>query len=103
MHDQVGLVEGGGEEPLVALEFQLTRHHAVGIGQHAVGGHDDVAVDAQFRHPRCLARPRYSEIVCTTLFSGRLLTVGSFMSLMTASSNSGRVFTGALALICTTL
>ena len=27
MHDQVGAVEGGGEELLVALELQFVRHH----------------------------------------------------------------------------
>ena len=46
MHDQVGGIEGGGEKPLVALELQLHRHHAIGVRQHAVGGDDDVAVDA---------------------------------------------------------
>ena len=50
MHDQVGVVEGGGEELLVALEFQFVRHHATGIRQHSVGGHDDIAVNAERRH-----------------------------------------------------
>ena len=103
MHDQVGRIEGGREEPLVTLEFQLGRHHAIGVRQHAVRGHDDVAVDVQCCHGVVACGLRYSEMVCTTLFSGRLLTVGSFMSLMKLSSNSARVFTGALGLMCTTL
>ena len=52
MHDQVGAVEGGGEELLVALEFQFVRHHAIGVRQHAVRRHDDIAFDAQRRHRR---------------------------------------------------
>jgi hypothetical protein len=47
VHDQVGAVEGGGEEPFVALEFELVRHHVIGVGQHAVAGNDDIAFNAQ--------------------------------------------------------
>ena len=50
MHDQLGAVEGGGEEPLVALELQLVRHEVVGIRQSAIGGDDDITFDAQRRH-----------------------------------------------------
>ena len=82
VHDQVGAIEGGGEELLVALELQFVRHHAVGVRQHAVGGHDDIAVDAQRRHGVVARR---------MLFRNRLhhagdraaLTVGSLASLMT--------------------
>ena len=35
---------------------------------------------------------RYFETVCTTLETGRLATVGSFKSLATASSYSGKVW-----------
>src|SRR3977135_2063285 len=50
VHDQVGAIEGGREERLVTLEFQLARHHAASVRQHAIGGHDDIALDAQPRH-----------------------------------------------------
>jgi len=48
------------EELLVALEFQLIRHHMRNVRQHAVRRHDDVAFDAQIRHPapRVLFRDR---------------------------------------------
>ena len=101
MHDQVGAIEGGGEELLVALELQFVRHHASGVRQHAVRGHDDVAVDAQIRHRAC--GEVYSEIVCTTLETGRELTVGNLASLRTSSSYCAMVCTGALAIILTTL
>ena len=101
MHDQVGAIEGGVEELLVALEFQFVRHHAGGIRQHAVRRHDDIAVDAQIRH---LSRGEcYSEIVCTTLETGRELTVGSLTSFRSSSSYCGRVCTGAFGIILTTL
>ncbi len=100
MHDQVGAIEGGGEELLVALEFQFVRHQPSGVRQHAVRRHDDIAVDAQIRH---LARRIYSEIVCTTLETGRELTVGSLTSLRISSSYCAMVCTGALAIILTTL
>ena len=102
MQDQVGAVEGGGEERLVALELQFVRHGVAGVGQHAVRGDDDVAFDAQRRHGARVAA-RYSEIVCTTLDTGRELTVGSFRSLTMSSSYCARVSTGALARIATTL
>ena len=101
MHDQVGAVERGGEELLVALEFQLVRHHAIGVRQHAVRRHDDIAVNTQTRH--LCAGQIYSEIVCTTLETGRELTVGSLASLRISSSYCAMVCTGALAFIWTTL
>ena len=52
MDDQIGAVEGGVKELLVALEFQLVRHHVIGARQHAVGGYDDIAFDAKCRHNR---------------------------------------------------
>ncbi len=91
MHDQVGVVEGVGEELLVALELQSVRHHAIGVRQHAVGGDDDVTFDAQRGHRRVELCADYSEIVCTTLETGRELTVGSLASLRTSSSYCGRV------------
>ncbi len=45
----------------------------------------------------------YSVTVCTTLPSGRLLTVGSFMSLTRPASYSANVSNDAFAFICTTL
>src|SRR6267154_1615610 len=95
------MVEGVGEELLVALELQSLRQHAIGIRQHAVPGHDDVTFDAQCRHGFLAAD--YSEIVCTTLETGRELTVGSLASLMTSSSYLAMVCTGDLAFIATTL
>ena len=100
MHDQVGAIKGSGEESLVALELQFVRHDVTGVRQHAVRGNNHVAFDAQ-RH-LCVA-PRYSEIVCTTLETGRELTVGSFRSLTMSSSYWASVCTGALARIATTL
>ena len=97
VHDQVGAVQRGGEEPLVALEFQFVRHHPIGVRQHAVGRHDDVTFDAQRRHRRCRGRQGYCEIVCTTLETGRSLTVGSLASFRSSSSYCGSVCTGALA------
>ena len=99
VHDEVGAIEGGREELLVALEFQFVRHHMRGVRQHAVRRHDDIAFDAQCRHGQ---RPRatvYSEIVCTTLETGRSLTVGNLASLRTSSSYCGSVCTGNLAFI----
>ena len=84
--DQVDLIERRREELLVALEFQRLRHHAARIRQHAVGGHDDITVDAEGRAQRCRDREDYSEIVCTTLDTGRELTVGSLASFKTSSS-----------------
>src|SRR5437016_13225375 len=45
----------------------------------------------------------YCETVCTTLETGRELNAGSFSSLASASSYSLKVWTGILALTCTTL
>ncbi len=101
VHDQVGAIEGGVEELLVAFEFQFIGHHMRGVRQHAVRRHDDIALDAPIRH---LARVEcYSEIVCTTLETGRELTVGSLASFRTSSSYCGSVCTGALGIILTTL
>ena len=102
MHDQVGAVEGGSEKSLVALEFQFIRHHAIGVRQHSVGGHDDIAVNVERRHG-VFALLAYSEIVCTTLETGRELTVGSLASFKTSSSYRAMVSTGSFAFICTTL
>ena len=103
VHDQVSAVQRGGEEPLVALEFQFRRHHPAGIRQHAVGRHDDVTFNAQRRRLRCHGRQSYCEIVCTTLETGRVLTVGNLASFRSSSSYCGNVCTGALATILTTL
>ena len=103
MHDQVGMVEGSSEKSLVALEFQFIRHHAIGVRQHSIGGHDNIAFNAERRHGRFHVLAAYSEIVCTTLETGRELTVGSLASFKTSSSYCGRVCTGAFAFICTTL
>src|SRR5712672_1198576 len=101
MNDQVDAVQRGVEEFLVAFELESLRHHAIGVRQHAVGGDDHIALDAQRRHDR--AWPLYSEIVCTTLETGRELTVGSLASFSSSSSYCGSVCTGVLAFICTTL
>jgi hypothetical protein len=45
----------------------------------------------------------YSETVCTTLPTGRVLATGTFISLTSASSYSGKVCSDVLAFICTTL
>ena len=99
MHDQIGAVEGGGEEFLVALELQFVRHHVGCVRQPAIGGDDDIAFDTQPGH---VAR-NYSEIVCTTLETGREETVGSLTSLTSSCSYCGSTCTGALARIATTL
>ena len=99
VHDQVGAIQRRVEEALVALELQLVRHDVLRIRQHAVGGDDDIAVDAQ-RHGDGGV---YSETVVTTLETGRELTVGSLRSLMTSSSYFAMTCTGALARIATTL
>src|SRR4051794_29362759 len=99
VHDQVGLVERGVEKLLVAFVFQFLRHRALRIRKHAVGGYDDIALDAASRHPG----GRYSEMVCTTLDTGREVTVGSLASFISTSSYCGSVCTGAFGFICTTL
>jgi len=103
VHDQVGPVEGGCEKSLVTFKFQFLRHDTIGVRQHAVGGHDDITVEMKRRHRNSRAGPAYSEIVCTTLETGRELTVGSFTSFMSSSSYCGSVWIGAFAFICTTL
>ena len=100
VQDQVGAVEGGREEPLVALELQFVRHDIAGVRQHAVCRDDDIAFDAQ-THGR--GDGDYSEIVCTTLETGRELTVGSFRSLTTSSSYWAMVCTGVFDFMATTL
>src|SRR3982074_1701235 len=99
VHDQVGTIEGGAEKLVVALELQFIRHHARSVCQHAVGRGDDIAFETQARHG---ARRVYSEIVCTTLETGRALTVGSLASLRTSLSYAAMVCTGALGIIFTT-
>src|SRR5580693_2018685 len=100
VHNQLGGIERRVEKPLVAVELQFVRHHPIGIGEHAVGRHDDVALDAQIRHWEV---GDYSETVVTTLLTGRWLSVGSFASFSSSSSYCGRLSTGALARIATTL
>ena len=102
MQDQVGAVEGGGEERFVALEFQFVRHDIARVGEHAVRGDDDITFDTQRRHDG-VSRTGYSETVWTTLETGRELTVGSFRSLTMSSSYCAIVCTGVLARIATTL
>ena len=89
MDDQVGSIKGSREELLVALEFQRLRHYVPLIRQPSVGGYDDIAFDVECRHS--VLREDYSEIVCTTLDTGRELTVGSLASFKTSSSYCGRV------------
>src|SRR5664279_4382935 len=102
MYEQVGGIEGGCEEPLVALELQFIRHHVIGVCQHAVRRHDDIAVDTQSRHAG-QAGAAYCDTSVTTLDTGRWLSVGSLASFTNCSSYCGRLFTGALARIATTL
>jgi hypothetical protein len=45
----------------------------------------------------------YCETVCTTLLSGRALTAGTFRSLTSSASYSGKVSSFSLAFISTTL
>ena len=75
MHDEVGMLEAGFEEPLVALELQAVGHDAAGVGKHAVRRDDDVAFEPERQ------ATRYSETVVTTELTGRWLTVGSLTSL----------------------
>ena len=51
MHDQRDSVEGGLEEALVRIVANGIRHHATGIGNHAVAGDDNVAFDAAHGDP----------------------------------------------------
>ena len=91
MHDQIDPIERAFEELLVGPELQRIRHDTICVGEHAIGRNDDVAFNTQ-------DDGRYSEMVCTTLESGRVLTVGSFILLVTSSSYLARVCTAALAL-----
>ena len=86
-----------------ALEFQFVRHDMPGIRQHALGRHDHKTFNTKHRRGLPSADRSYSEMVCTTLETGRELTVGSFTSFTSSSSYCGRVSTGAFAFICTTL
>ena len=104
VQDQVGAIEGSSEEALVALELQFVRHDVAGVRELPVRRDDDIAFDAQRRHGFVRsAEAGYSEIVCTTLETGRELTVGSLASFSRSSSYCGMVCTGALARIATTL
>ena len=50
MHDEIGGVEPGFEEFLVAGYFQALRHDAIRRGQHAIGGHDGVSDKTKRTH-----------------------------------------------------
>ena len=89
MNNQVGTIECTIKELLVTFEFQRVRHHVPGVRQHSVGGDDDITFNAESRH--CVLCEDYSEIVCTTLDTGRELTVGSLASFNTSSSYCGSV------------
>ena len=103
MDDEIGVIERGGEELLVALEPQGGRHDVIGISQHAVGGHNDVAFEAERWHDRGRPGRVYCVTSVTTLETGRWLKVGSLTSFNNASSYCGSDCTGALARIATTL
>ena len=49
VHDDRGAVERILEEALIGLVADRIRHLAFGIGEHAVGGNDDIAFDAAHR------------------------------------------------------
>ena len=59
MHDDRGPIELGLQEALIGVVADGIRHHAVAIGDHAVGGNDGVALDAvRSDHPATIAGPR---------------------------------------------
>jgi hypothetical protein len=62
-------------------------------------------VDARHKagHDEDIRRECYSVTVCTTAPTVRLEIVGSFASFTSIASYSGKVSSGALAFICTTL
>jgi hypothetical protein len=86
MNDEIGAIQRRREEPLVALEFQRIRHDAVGIGQHAIGRNNDIALDVMRWHGCAKSPSDYCETSVTTLETGRELTVGSLISLSMAWS-----------------
>ena len=47
MHDQVGMIEPGFEEFLIAGDLQALWHDVIRAGEHAVGGHDGVSHKAK--------------------------------------------------------
>ena len=49
VHDDGGTVERVLEEALIGLIADRIRHLAFGVGEHAVGGNDDIAFDAAHR------------------------------------------------------
>ncbi len=69
----------------------------VNLATMRVSNHEATGAAIMIRASRKCSN--YSETVCTTLLTGRVLATGSFMSLIISSSYSGRVCTGALALI----
>ena len=46
VHDGCGTIEAVLEEALIGVVADRFRHLAFGVGDHAVGGNDDVALDA---------------------------------------------------------
>ena len=59
MHDNRGTVERILEEALIGLVADGLRHLAFGVGEHAVGGNDDIAFDAA--HPAILEDRQVSQ------------------------------------------
>jgi len=49
MHDDGGAIEAGLEEALIGVVADGLRHLAFGVGEHAVGGNDDITFDAAHR------------------------------------------------------
>jgi hypothetical protein len=47
MYDRGSPVERALKESLICIVADNVRHDAVGIGDHAVGGNDDVTFDAE--------------------------------------------------------
>jgi phosphoglycerate kinase len=48
--DKIGVIECGVEKKLITFELQRVWHDAIGVRQHAICGHDDIALDTQRRH-----------------------------------------------------
>ena len=58
VHEEIGIIQAGLEESLIRIEFQRVRHHAICVGDHAVGRDDCVALDTKRAHQlriSCLA------------------------------------------------
>src|SRR5437660_9047350 len=80
--DRARTIERAMEEALVGLDLERVRHHALDVGDHAVGGDDRVAFDAEraghggqeiFHHIRCdrrsaLRRPFRSVLGAASLY-----------------------------------